>query len=124
LACTATATARVATDVKKILNIPHAISFRSSFNRPNLVYDVRLKTGADKNEETGVANDIAEWLVEHKMEKQSGTHSTPTPSTLSATAERSCSVFICCCVSRYHLLRDTQRDGDVGHDASQKGVSG
>lgn len=41
---TATATAKVANDIKKNLDIPDAKVFKSSFNRPNLYYEVRPKT--------------------------------------------------------------------------------
>ncbi|MBP3725902.1 MAG: DNA helicase RecQ [Bacteroidaceae bacterium] len=41
---TATATDKVASDIKKNLNILDATEFKSSFNRPNLYYEVRPKT--------------------------------------------------------------------------------
>ena len=41
---TATATDKVANDIKKNLNILDATEFKSSFNRPNLYYEVRPKT--------------------------------------------------------------------------------
>ncbi len=44
IALTATATAKVRTDIKKNLGILDATEFRSSFNRPNLYYEVRPKT--------------------------------------------------------------------------------
>ncbi|CAJ0576392.1 unnamed protein product, partial [Mesorhabditis spiculigera] len=44
LGLTATATAAVLDDVKKMLGIPAALVFRSSFNRPNLKYEVFPKT--------------------------------------------------------------------------------
>lgn len=44
IALTATATAKVRTDIKKNLGILDATEFRSSFNRPNLYYEVRHKT--------------------------------------------------------------------------------
>lgn len=37
---TATATTRVAADVKKILNLDNVLVFKASFNRPNLFYEV------------------------------------------------------------------------------------
>ena len=43
IALTATATDKVRTDIKKMLGIPDAIEFKSSFNRPNLYYEVRQK---------------------------------------------------------------------------------
>ncbi len=43
IALTATATQKVREDIKKILGIPEAKEFKSSFNRPNLYYEVRRK---------------------------------------------------------------------------------
>ena len=44
IALTATATDKVRTDIKKNLGIVDAREFKSSFNRPNLFYEVRQKT--------------------------------------------------------------------------------
>lgn len=44
IALTATATDKVRTDIKKNLGITDAVDFKSSFNRPNLYYEVRPKT--------------------------------------------------------------------------------
>lgn len=44
IALTATATDKVRLDIKKSLGITDAKEFRSSFNRPNLYYEVRQKT--------------------------------------------------------------------------------
>lgn len=44
IALTATATDKVRTDIKKNLGILDAREFKSSFNRPNLYYEVRQKT--------------------------------------------------------------------------------
>lgn len=44
IALTATATDKVRSDIKKNLGIPDAKEFKSSFNRPNLYYEVRQKT--------------------------------------------------------------------------------
>ena len=44
IALTATATDKVRTDIKKSLGIIDAVEFKSSFNRPNLYYEVRQKT--------------------------------------------------------------------------------
>lgn len=44
IALTATATDKVRTDIKKNLGILDATEFKSSFNRPNLYYEVRPKT--------------------------------------------------------------------------------
>ena len=44
IALTATATQKVREDIKKILGMPDAKEFKSSFNRLNLYYEVRRKT--------------------------------------------------------------------------------
>ena len=44
IALTATATRKVREDIKKILGMPDAKEFKSSFNRSNLYYEVRRKT--------------------------------------------------------------------------------
>ncbi len=44
IALTATATDKVRIDIKKSLGITDAVEFKSSFNRPNLYYEVRPKT--------------------------------------------------------------------------------
>lgn len=41
---TATATPKVQEDILKNLGIPNAITFKASFNRPNLYYEIRPKT--------------------------------------------------------------------------------
>lgn len=49
VALTATATPKVQDDILKCLQIPEATVFKSSFNRPNLYYEIREKTDqADK----------------------------------------------------------------------------
>ena len=47
IALTATATDKGRTDIKKSLGILDAQEFKSSFNRPNLYYEVRQKPGSD-----------------------------------------------------------------------------
>ncbi len=47
IALTATATDKVRTDIKKSLGIIDAAEFKSSFNRPNLYYEVRSKHSDD-----------------------------------------------------------------------------
>ena len=47
IALTATATDKVRTDIKKSLGILDATEFKSSFNRPNLYYEVRQKPSSD-----------------------------------------------------------------------------
>ena len=49
IALTATATAKVQSDILKNLGIPDARVFRSSFNRPNLYYEVRDKEEPEKD---------------------------------------------------------------------------
>lgn len=52
IALTATATDKVRTDIKKCLGIADAKEFKSSFNRPNLYYEVRQKrTDDDTNKQ-------------------------------------------------------------------------
>ena len=46
IALTATATPKVKMDIQKNLGMTDAIEFRSSFNRPNLYYEVRPKTNS------------------------------------------------------------------------------
>ena len=55
---TATATDKVRTDIKKNLNILDAEEFKSSFNRPNLYYEVRPKT-------KDVDKDIIKFIKQH-----------------------------------------------------------
>lgn len=49
IALTATATPKVQSDILKNLGIPDARVFKSSFNRPNLYYEVRDKVDAEKD---------------------------------------------------------------------------
>ena len=58
IALTATATDKVRTDIKKNLGIPDADEFKSSFNRPNLYYEVRPKT-------KDVDKDIIKFIKQH-----------------------------------------------------------
>ena len=48
IALTATATEKVQLDIQKNLNMQNATIFKSSFNRPNLYYEVRPKTDVMK----------------------------------------------------------------------------
>ena len=56
---TATATPKVQEDILKNLDMPDANTFKASFNRPNLYYEVRTKT---KNVESG----IIRFIKQHK----------------------------------------------------------
>ena len=58
IALTATATDKVRTDIKKNLGIIDADEFKSSFNRPNLYYEVRPKTKE-------VDKDIIKFIKQH-----------------------------------------------------------
>lgn len=58
IALTATATDKVRTDIKKNLGMPDAKEFKSSFNRPNLYYEVRPKTKE-------VDKDIIKFIKQH-----------------------------------------------------------
>lgn len=57
IALTATATPKVQNDIQKNLGIMDATVFRSSFNRPNLYYEVRDKVDPDK--------DIIRYIKQH-----------------------------------------------------------
>ena len=56
---TATATPKVQEDILKNLDMPDATTFKASFNRPNLYYEVRTKT---KN----IESDIIRFIKQHK----------------------------------------------------------
>ncbi len=58
IALTATATDKVRTDIKKNLGIQDAAEFKSSFNRPNLYYEVRPKT-------KDIDKDIVRFIKQH-----------------------------------------------------------
>ena len=58
IALTATATDKVRSDIKKNLGILDAVEFKSSFNRPNLYYEVRPKT-------KDVDKDIIKFIKQH-----------------------------------------------------------
>lgn len=58
IALTATATDKVRRDIKKSLGILKAVDFVSSFNRPNLYYEVRPKT-------KDVDKDIVRFIMQH-----------------------------------------------------------
>jgi ATP-dependent DNA helicase RecQ len=58
IALTATATDKVRSDIKKNLGITDAVEFKSSFNRPNLYYEVRPKT-------KDVDKDIIKFIKQH-----------------------------------------------------------
>ena len=58
IALTATATDKVRTDIKKNLGIIDATEFKSSFNRPNLYYEVRQKT-------KDIDKDIVRFIKQH-----------------------------------------------------------
>ncbi|MEZ4740356.1 MAG: DNA helicase RecQ [Flavobacteriales bacterium] len=48
IALTATATGKVQEDILKNLDIPNAVTFKDSFNRPNLFYEVRPKRDVNR----------------------------------------------------------------------------
>ena len=58
IALTATATDKVRSDIKKNLGMVDAKEFKSSFNRPNLYYEVRAKT-------KDVDKDIIKFIKQH-----------------------------------------------------------
>ena len=57
IALTATATEKVQEDILKNLDIPNATTFKASFNRPNLMYEVRPKVN--------VAKEITKFIKQH-----------------------------------------------------------
>lgn len=60
IALTATATPKVQSDIMKNLGMPDARIFKSSFNRPNLYYEVRDKVEPEK--------DIVKFIRQHRGE--------------------------------------------------------
>jgi ATP-dependent DNA helicase RecQ len=58
MALTATATLKVQQDIQKNLNIVNATVYKSSFDRPNLYYEVRPKT-------SDVVKDIIKYIKQH-----------------------------------------------------------
>ena len=60
IALTATATDKVRSDIKKSLGIVNADEFKSSFNRPNLYYEVR-----QKNSEEATNMQIVKFVKQH-----------------------------------------------------------
>lgn len=58
IALTATATDKVRTDIMKSLGITNAVQYKSSFNRPNLYYEIRPKT-------KDVDMDITKFIKQH-----------------------------------------------------------
>jgi len=65
LGLTATATPTVISDIKKILNIPKCVTYKGSFYRPNLFYEVRITSNRDS------VNDIFD-LIQSKFSGQTG----------------------------------------------------
>lgn len=61
IALTATATDKVLSDIKKNLGIQDAIEFKSSFNRPNLYYEVRQKVSEEDTD-----SQIIRFLKQHE----------------------------------------------------------
>ncbi len=59
IALTATATDKVRGDIKKNLGMVNASEFKSSFNRPNLYYEIRPKT-------KDVEKDIIRFIMQHQ----------------------------------------------------------
>jgi len=55
IALTATATPKVQQDIIKNLEIPQSVVFKASFDRPNLYYEIRPKTGS-------VAKDVIKYV--------------------------------------------------------------
>ncbi|KAH9562643.1 hypothetical protein CY35_05G082900 [Sphagnum magellanicum] len=68
IALTATATERVQTDLREMLQISCCAKFVSSINRPNLFYEVREKNATG----SGAIDDIAEFIADFYPGNQSG----------------------------------------------------
>jgi ATP-dependent DNA helicase Q1 len=67
LGLTATATNYVIDDIKKILNIQKCILFKSTFNRPNIFYEIRPKPSSHND----CVNEISN-LIHERFPKESG----------------------------------------------------
>ena len=61
IALTATATDKVRTDIKRNLGMPEAQEFKSSFNRPNLYYEVRQKVSDEDTD-----SQIIRFIKQHE----------------------------------------------------------
>jgi len=68
IALTATATERVQTDLREMLQITRCEKFVSTVNRPNLFYEVREKKG----NASAAIDDIAEFILDKFPGKESG----------------------------------------------------
>ena len=67
LGLTATATSKVLADCQDILSLKSCLTFRASYNRPNLFYEVRYKPSSLKAQVEEIAG-----LIKTKFTKQSG----------------------------------------------------
>ncbi|OHT08502.1 ATP-dependent DNA helicase, RecQ family protein [Tritrichomonas foetus] len=67
MALTATATSAVKKDIKNELNIPKCETFQTSFNRPNLIYEVKAK-----GEERESYDTILNFIKDHNYENSCG----------------------------------------------------
>ena len=73
LACTATATPKVIQDIRKVLLMEHAPCHLSSFNRPNIAYEVRFKDSLDNMTDTGAIGDLLVLIQQqHQAEATAG----------------------------------------------------
>lgn len=72
---TATATESVVANVQQVLGIDRAqcVVFRQSFNRPNIIYEVRSKgakpkknaAGSDDSSSNDTLSQMADWITSH-----------------------------------------------------------
>ncbi|KAI0563805.1 DNA helicase [Gracilaria domingensis] len=67
IALSATCDSRTVEDVSSVLEMQHAVVFRSGVNRPNLFYEVRHKQDTD----AAVVTDIAHW-IKTEFQRQCG----------------------------------------------------
>jgi len=70
MALTANATKHIVKDILSNLNLKDCIEFWSSFNRPNLIYEVR--EWKKQNDEIEVCNEIVKFLKEKNYMNSSG----------------------------------------------------
>ncbi len=105
VALTATATDKVRTDIKKNLGIQDAIEYKSSFNRPNLYYEIRPKTAE-------VDKDIIKFIRNH--EGKSGIIYCLSRKRVETLAEILCANDIK--AAPYHAGLETQRRSETQDD--------
>lgn len=107
LGLTATATPQVILDIKKMLNIPRCLVFKSSFYRPNLVYEIRSTTKKDN------LLDIID-LITNRFYKQSGIIYCLTIKDTEEVASKLTSLGVDCLA--YHAQLDNNLRSEIQRD--------